>query len=198
MTLFDTADIYGFGGPDFGTSLVARVLGRGLSGVPFFIAGFVVGSLAWLTVAATGLAALAASFAPVFVAIRYAGAGYLLYLAWKLWRAPVGAVEARPVEGEDGPGRLFLTGLAINLGNPKAIAFFLALLPTAVDLRVLTAPGFAALFVTALVIASGVLAGYALLAARARRLFASPRAVRAANQGSAAVMAGSAVTIVVR
>ncbi|MGH7155417.1 MAG: LysE family translocator, partial [Acetobacteraceae bacterium] len=115
------------------TALVARVLARGAQGSPAFIAGFVVGALIWFTIAATGLAVLAATFASVFVAVRYAGAAYLLYLAWKLWTAP-----ARPFDACAAPadhrGRLFLTGVAINLGNPKVIVFFLALLPTVVEL----------------------------------------------------------------
>jgi threonine/homoserine/homoserine lactone efflux protein len=179
------------------TALVARVLARGTHGAPAFIAGFVAGSLVWFTVAATGLAVLAATFATVFVAIRYAGAAYLLYLAWKLWRAP-----PRPM-GDAAPtpehrGRLFLTGLAINLGNPKVIVFFLVLLPTVVDLRALTPLGFAELVAIVIVIVSAVLGAYTIAAARARRLFTSPRAVRLANRGSATVMAGAAITMVAR
>ena len=69
------------------TALVARILARGPQGAPAFIAGFVGGALTWFLVAVTGLAAIAASFATLFVAIRYAGAAYLLYLAWKFWKA---------------------------------------------------------------------------------------------------------------
>jgi threonine/homoserine/homoserine lactone efflux protein len=179
------------------TALVARVLARGTYGAPAYIGGFVAGSLVWFTIAATGLAVIAASFATVFIAIRYAGAAYLLYLAWKLWNAP-----ARPMgEARTTPehrGRLFLAGLAINLGNPKVIVFFLALLPTVVDLRALTPLGFLELAAIVVVIVSGVLGAYTLAAARARRLFTSPRAVRIANRGSATIMAGAAVTMVTR
>jgi threonine/homoserine/homoserine lactone efflux protein len=96
----------------------------------------------------------------------------------------------------DNRSRLFLAGLAINLGNPKVIVFFLALLPTVIDLRALTPFGFAELASIVAIIASSVLTAYALAAGRARRLFTSPRAVRAVNRGSSAVMAGAAVTIV--
>jgi threonine/homoserine/homoserine lactone efflux protein len=179
------------------TALVARVLGRGTDGAPAFIAGFVAGALAWFTIAATGLAVLASSFATVFVAIRYTGAAYLLYLAWKLWTAPPRPLDLSQVSREH-RGRLFLTGVAINLGNPKVIVFFLALLPTVVDLATLTPLGFFELGLIVAVIASGVLTAYALAAARARRLFTSPRSIRLMNRGSGAVMAGAAVTIVAR
>ena len=179
------------------TALVARVLARGTHGVAAFIAGFVVASLLWFTIAATGLAVLASTFASVFIAIRYAAAAYLLYLASKLWTAVPRAIEATASVPED-RGRLFLTGLAINLGNPKVIVFFLALLPTVVDLGKLTVLGFTELALIIVVIVSGVLTAYALAAARARRLMTSPRTVRLVNRGSGAIMAGAAVTIAVR
>jgi threonine/homoserine/homoserine lactone efflux protein len=179
------------------TALVARVLARGTQGVPAFIAGCVIASLMWFIIAATGLALLAASFATVFVAVRYAGAAYLLYLAWKLWSAPVRPFKDEPVP-PDHRGRLFLTGIAINLGNPKVIVFFLALLPTVVEVGTLSPLGFVELALIIVAIASSVLTAYALAAARARRLFVSPQAVRLLNRGSGVVMAGAAVTIATR
>jgi len=179
------------------TALVARVLARGTHGAAAFIAGFVVGSLTWFAIAATGLAVLASTFASVFIAIRYAGAAYLLYLAWKLWNAPARPLDA-PASSPENRWRLFLTGVAINLGNPKVIVFFLALLPTVVDLGSLTPLGFAELALIIAAVASGVLTSYALAAARARRLFTSPRALRLVNRGSGAIMAGTAITIATR
>jgi threonine/homoserine/homoserine lactone efflux protein len=179
------------------TALLARVLARGPNGSPAFIAGFVFAALIWLTIAATGLAALASAFASLFLAIRYGGAAYLLYLAWKLWNAPVkptAAVDTSP----NGRWRLFLVGMAINLGNPKVIVFFLALLPTVVDLHSLTLLGFVELAALVALIASTVLGVYATAAARARRLFTSPRALRFMNRGSGVAMAGAAASIAVR
>ena len=60
----------------------------GSAGVAPFIAGYVVGDMIWLVVAGTGLAALANAFAGAFTAIKYAGAAYLLYLAWRTATAP--------------------------------------------------------------------------------------------------------------
>jgi threonine/homoserine/homoserine lactone efflux protein len=179
------------------TALVARVLARGTHGTPAFIAGFAAGSLAWFTVAATGLAALASAFGGLFIAVRYAGAAYLLYLAWKLWNAPPRPVITQTVT-PDGRWRLFLAGLAINLGNPKAIVFFLALLPTVVDLNALTPLGFAELAIAMATIVSAVFAAYTAAAARARRLFTSPRAISLVNRGSGLVMAGAAAAVAAR
>lgn len=179
------------------TALVARVLVRGPNGAGAFIAGFVCGALAWFTIAATGLAAIAAAFAGLFVVIRYVGAAYLLYLAWRLWNAPARPVSTTDASPESG-WRLFLAGLAINLGNPKVIIFFLALLPTVVDLGAVTLLGFAELAGLIVLIATSVLTAYAIAAARARRLFTSARAVRLINRGSGIAMAGAAATVAAR
>ncbi len=85
------------------------VLASGPQGAPAYAAGVIVGSLTWFSVAATGLAAIAAAFAPLFVAIRYAGAAYLLYLAWKFWTASARAMETADAS-PDGAWRSFLTG----------------------------------------------------------------------------------------
>jgi threonine/homoserine/homoserine lactone efflux protein len=179
------------------TALIARVLTRGTRGAPAYVAGFAAGSLLWFTVAATGLAALASAFGTLFIVIRYAGAAYLLFLAWKLWAAPPRSAEAIDAS-PDGYWRLFLAGLAINLGNPKAIVFFLALLPTVVDLNALTPVGFAELASLVAVILVGVFTAYAIAAERARRLFSSPRAIRFLNRGSSVAVAGTAAAMVAR
>jgi threonine/homoserine/homoserine lactone efflux protein len=93
---------------------------------------------------------------------------------------------------------MFLAGLAVNTGNPKNIVFFLALLPTVVDVGTLTPLGFFELAMIITVIAFSVLIAYAFAAARARRLFTAPGAVRLLNRSSGAVMAGAAVTIAAR
>jgi threonine/homoserine/homoserine lactone efflux protein len=180
------------------TAVVARVLARGTRGAPAFIAGSTVGSFVWFMIAATGLAVLAATFATAFLAIRYGAVAYLLYLAWKFWTDPAEPVGIETDATPDGAGRLFLAGMAINLGNPKNIVFFLALLPTVVDLDRLTVLGFAELGVVIVAICSGVLGAYAVAAGRARRLFTSKRAVRMMNRGSAAIMAGTAAAVAAR
>ncbi|HEY5828575.1 MAG TPA: LysE family translocator [Hyphomicrobiaceae bacterium] len=179
------------------TALVARVLTRGTHGAPAYIAGFVTGSLLWFTVAAAGLAALASAFGALFTVIRYAGAIYLVYLAWKFWTAPARPFNAADTSPE-GRWPLFLAGAAINLGNPKAVVFFLALLPTILDLDTLTAVGFAELSAIVAVIVSAVFSAYAVAAERARRLFSSPRAVRLLNRGSAMALAGTAAAVATR
>ncbi len=178
-------------------AVIARALAAGMRGSPAFIAGFVVGDLIWFTCAATGLALIAKSYAPLFLFIKYAGCAYLLYLAWKMWTAPAEAVDADGPK-DDAPLRLFLGSLALTMGNPKVMVFFLAILPTVVDLESLTVLGFVELAALIVVIISAVLMGYALLAARARRFIRSPKAIQRVNRVSGTALAAAAVAVATR
>lgn len=178
-------------------ALVARVLARGTRGVPAFIAGFLVGDLFWFSIAATGFALLAQSFAALFIGIRYLGAAYLAYLSWRAWTAPVEPISGEPVQGESGL-RLFLGGLAVTLGNPKVVLFFLALLPTVIDLEHLTPLGMIEIAATIAAVLCTTLTVYAVAAVRVRRLFVSVGARRAVNRGAGTVMAGAAVAVAMR
>jgi threonine/homoserine/homoserine lactone efflux protein len=177
-------------------AFIARVLSRGTHGLPAFIAGFVVGDLIWLTPAATGMAALAETAHTLFMVVKYLGALYLLYLAYRMWTAPARPLDDNIVipEGESA-SRLFAGAVALTLGNPKVMVFFLALLPTVIDLREMTVSAFAHIAGAICIIFSGVLTMYTVAAMRARRLFKNRRAVQWLNRGSGTVMAGAAVAV---
>ena len=91
-----------------------------------------IGEAIWLTCAVFGLAVLAETFHAAFVALKWAGIAYLLFLAWKMWRAPA---HERRASRRRLAVRLFGAGLAVTLGNPKIMVFYLALLPAILDLR---------------------------------------------------------------
>ena len=179
-------------------AVVARVLAKGTSGTPSFVAGIIVGDLLWFGIGAAGLTVLAQTFALLFVAIKYAGAAYLLFMAWKLWTAPVMSMAPGQVEPDNRKGRLFAAGLALTLSNPKAMVFTLAVLPTVVSLDDLSLAGFVEIAGLIVLIVSVVFSAYTLAAARARRLFTSPRSVRRLNRGTGVVMAGAAVAVATR
>lgn len=179
-------------------AVLARSLAHGSRGAPAFIAGFLIGDLTWFIVAATGLAAIAQTAQTAFLIIKYAGAGYLLYLAYKLWFAPVRPLEAAPASCVEKPARLFLGSLAITLGNPKPIVFFLALLPTVIHLETLSLADFLEIAAAMAVILPAVLGTYALAATRARRFFKSARSVRIINRSTGAALASAAVVVATR
>jgi threonine/homoserine/homoserine lactone efflux protein len=179
-------------------AIVARVLGRGARGAIAFSAGVAMGDVVWLSFAIGGLAVLAQTFQQVFVAIKWAGVAYLLYLAWRMWTAPVVAREPSDTLRPERPLALFAAGLAVTMGNPKVMVFYVALLPTIVDLTRVDALGWAELAAVTLGVLTVVFGAWITLAARARRLFASPRALRRMHRGSAAAMIGAAAWVATR
>jgi threonine/homoserine/homoserine lactone efflux protein len=179
--------------------IIARSLAHGLKGAPATIAGFVVGDLVWFAIAATGLAALAKTAATLFVFIKWAGVLYLLYLAYKLWTAPAKRME---IAGENDSRqhcwRAFAASLMLTLANPKTILFFLALLPTVIDMASMNLVRFLEISAAMVFVLPAVLGAYALLAAKARQLFTTPSAVRRLNRSSGVAMAGAAVVVATR
>lgn len=178
-------------------AIVGRALGAGFRPTLPMMAGLIVGDLAYLSAAALGLGVIAASFGTVFIVIRWLGAAYLVYLAIRLWTAKPehGVVAARP---GGGAVSTFLAGLAVTLGNPKVILFYLAILPTIVDLGGLTALAFAEMSAVVIVDLVVVIGAYAALAARARRMFESAAARRRLNRVAGASMMGAAAAIAAR
>ena len=178
-------------------ALVARVLSRGARDVLPFLAAMWIGEGIWLTCAVLGLAAIAETFHAAFVAIKWLGVAYLLYLAWKMWFAPVEAGDGALPEARSG-ARLFFAGLTVTLGNPKIMMFYVALLPAIIDLGAVTLVGWAELVVTMFVVLVAIDLAWVFRASRARLFLKSPRAVRIANRLSAGTMAGAAAAIATR
>jgi threonine/homoserine/homoserine lactone efflux protein len=169
-----------------------------MRGAPAFIAGFVVGDLTWFTLAATGLAMLAQTAYTVFLVVKYAGAAYLMYLAYRLWTSPAKPMEVSRGDDRERPLQLFMGSLALTLGNPKTMIFFLAVLPTVVELKGLSVMGFFEIAVVILLCVPSVLGSYALGASRARRFFRRPETVRLVQRGTGVAMATAAVAVATR
>ncbi|SMO72299.1 LysE family translocator [Paracoccus laeviglucosivorans] len=94
------------------------------------LAGFGVGmgSLVHVILATVGLGALVAAHPGALLAIKYAGAAYLLFLAWKSWNA--GQIDARArARAARSPWNIIRRGALSNLLNPKPVLFLLAFLP---------------------------------------------------------------------
>ncbi|WID94451.1 LysE family translocator [Bosea vestrisii] len=178
-------------------AIVARSLSTGFPRAVPFVLGIAAGDLVWLAFSALGLSVLMQSFHGLFLVIKYAGCAYLIYLAWKLWTAPVKSLENQPAMRGEGV-RLFLGGVALTLGNPKVMVFFVSILPLIVDLQAITPLAFVEVAVLTMLIINTTLLGYAFAADRARRLVASPKTMRRINRVTGGVMAGAAAAIAAR
>jgi threonine/homoserine/homoserine lactone efflux protein len=129
--------------------------------------------------------------------VKWLGVAYLVYLAWKMWTAPV-AVREGILPDKDGPVKLFAAGMAVTLGNPKIMMFYMALLPTIIDLGSVTLAGWFELTIIMALVLMAVDVAWMVAAAQARRLLKSARAMKFANRVSAATMAGAAAAIAAR
>jgi threonine/homoserine/homoserine lactone efflux protein len=153
--------------------------------------GVVSGQAIWALAASAGVAALLVASEPAFVALKLAGAAYLIYLGAQ---ALLAAVRRRPepahlTRGASGDHEL-RQGLLSNLGNPKMAVFFSSLLPQFGDsFPVLLGLGllFCALTLT-------WLSAYAFAVARAGDVLQRPRARRTID----AVMGTALVTLGLR
>ena len=180
------------------TALVARALGSGFRSALAMSLGLILGDLTYLTAVVLGLALLAKTFALAFLVIKWFGVAYLAFLAWTFWTGGITpeTIEAR--KGRTGFVPNFLGGLALTLGNPKTMIFYLAVTPTIVDLDTLTLADYGILAVITVLVLLVVLVPYLALAAKARWFLRSPRALKLLNRTAATFMAGAALAIAAR
>jgi threonine/homoserine/homoserine lactone efflux protein len=178
-------------------ALVARVLTNGFRDILPFLAAMWIGEALWLGCAVAGLAAIARSLGWIFVVLKFLGVAYLLFLACKMWFAPTHVPDGELPQGQS-RWRMFAAGLTVTLGNPKIMVFYVALLPTIVNLEKVGTAAWLELTATMFIVLMAVDLAWALFAVRARRLLRSPRAVKIANRTSATMMAGAAAAIAAR
>jgi len=176
-------------------AIIARVLGSGFRSSFPAVAGTIVGDWMLMTLSALGLAVVARAMGGLFLVVKLAGAAYLIYLAYKHWTAKVDLENeiVATATARDG----FLSQLFLTVGNPKAIAFFVALLPTVVDLHALRLPGYLQLASVTVLMIPSVLLTYAALASRFSGLATSARARLTINRTAAVVLAGAGVGVAV-
>ena len=175
-------------------AIVASALGSGFRSTIPATLGILAGDLILMTLSAFGLALVATAMGKFFMIVKFAGALYLMYLGYRYWTAKV-SPDDTVVTTSARQG--FVSYLAITLGNPKAIAFFVTLLPVAVDPHQLNAIGYLQLVATTLVLIPAIIMGYAAAASRMKHLVASVKARRRINKGAGAIMASAGLAIMV-
>lgn len=111
------------------TALMTRTISGGVASGFMMLVGLIVGDLIYLSLAIFGVALVAKYFGSLFIVINWASAIYLAVLAWQFWH-----YQSKPLDITQKTSRraLFsagLSGLTITLGNPKTIAFYLAIVP---------------------------------------------------------------------
>ncbi len=115
--------------------LVSRTITQGRRAGLVSLAGVVLGFVVYIFATAAGIAAVFAAVPQLYLALKLAGAAYLLYLAWQAVRPGGTSVFAPEPLPPDSAGRLFTMGLVTNLLNPKIAIMYVALIPQFVDIE---------------------------------------------------------------
>ncbi|MBL0371579.1 LysE family translocator [Rhizobium sp. KVB221] len=178
-------------------ALVARALGAGFVESFAMAVGLMIGDAVFLTAVVLGLSVVAQTFGTAFMVIKYAGVLYLAWMAYKIWTAGIMRTDI-----EAGPKRSvlhsFASGLFVTLGNPKPMLFYVALVPTLVNIETLTLTDYFTLLAATFTILLVVTVPYIALAARARELLRQPKALKYLNRLAASFLAGTAGYIAIR
>ncbi|NJM82034.1 MAG: LysE family translocator [Tabrizicola sp.] len=176
-------------------ALTARTLSGGLSGAWPLAVGVALGDLFWPLAAIFGLSWILSLYGGFLDVLRWVAAATFLGMGVLLLRKPATAPSADGRMTRPGIWPGFLVGVAAVLGNPKAILFYMGVLPGFFDLSKVTGADIGAiLIVSALVPMLGNL-GLALFLDRARRLLSSPESLRGLNLASGLMLIGVACVI---
>ena len=163
------------------------------------IVGLQIGLASILLVAGAGVGALLLASTTAFMVVKVLGAGYLIWLGVKQWRAPVDGAASDAAAPSEPAGlsvrQRVLRGALTNATNPKGIVFMVAVLPQFIDPNKPLALQLAILLVTTLAVDSVVMHGYAFLASRLRALMQSVRARRAQNRMFGGVLMGMGASL---
>ncbi|MDW6094690.1 LysE family translocator [Vibrio rhizosphaerae] len=159
------------------TALVARsVSGGAITGFTM-LAGLILGDLIYLSFAVFGLAVIAHHFSTLFTLISWASSLYLAWLAWQFITCKPESIQIDQKVSRRALTSAWLSGFTITLGNPKTIAFYLAILPLVITLDTVSIQTWGLLLVPltiAVLIAVGSI--FILGALKVRRFLASQNA----------------------
>lgn len=179
-------------------ALIARAATGGVAAAVPLAAGVAVGDVLWPLIAMLGVGVMATVWSGFLVALRLVGAAILIWMGIDLIRKSQ-AAAARAAAGGVPERRLagFTAGLTIIAGNPKAILFYLGILPGFFDFRTLTVADIVVICAVSAAIPFVCNLAWAALFARARRWLADPIAMRWTHVGAGAalVLVGVAIAL---
>ncbi|MCK4709192.1 MAG: LysE family translocator [Gammaproteobacteria bacterium] len=176
-------------------ALLARAMTQGAMSCFSLSLGMAISDIIYLILACFGLAVIAENWGGVFTVIRIIGAIYLVYLGWKMWRDRSHLTSESQTTAKQTEVMSFIQGFLISASNPKVILFYIAFLPTFMDLTTLSNKDIA---VAALLCLVGLMIGLmaiAFSASWARGYFRSERAMTGLNRVAGSIMMSAGVFI---
>lgn len=169
-------------------ALTARALSGGFRSAWPLALGVVVGDALWPLLAILGVSWIVSVFDGFMIFLRFLGAGMFLFMGILLIRNADRSIAADSRLTRPGMWAGFAAGVAVILGNPKAILFYMGVLPGFFDITKVTAQDMAAIvFISMIVPLVGNLC-FALFIDRMRRLMTSGAALKRTNRIAGALM----------
>ena len=156
------------------------------------VAGTALGDATCLIAAMFGMAAVLAASENAFLALKFAGAAYLVFLGLRLWRTPVAATP-ETAQPRRSPLRTFLHAYLTTVFNPKSILFFMVFVPQFMDAHAPLEPQLAMMLASVVLCGALIDGNYSLFAARLRPFIRTPRAQRAVNRTTGGLLVGEGV-----
>jgi threonine/homoserine/homoserine lactone efflux protein len=175
--------------------VVSYALGQGWRTALPMAVGVALGDFTAMTLSMLGIGALLAASATVFTILKVIGAGYLIYLGIKLFRAG-GALRAEPHTDASSAVRMAAHAWLVTALNPKSITFFVAFLPQFLDRHADFLHQMLVFEGTFLALAFANALGYAAAAARARAIVRNERAIRIFNRTGGTLLVGAGIATV--
>jgi threonine/homoserine/homoserine lactone efflux protein len=177
--------------------VISYALGHGRRTALATVTGVTLGDFTAMTASLAGLGALLATSATLFTILKLIGAGYLMFLGIKLWRAPVvtGPMGDNDNLPEEKPLKILAHAYVVTALNPKSIIFFIAFVPQFLDLNQPFLPQTLILEATFLCLAALNALCYVLLADMARGFIRKASVQKMVNRtGGTLLIAAGAVT----
>jgi len=179
-------------------ALLARALSSGAMSCLPMTFGMAISDIIYLILATMGLATIAENYTVLFTIIRFTGAFYLLYLGWKMWTTEVNAQIEKAQSKTKSWLSGFIQGFLISASNPKVILFYVAFLPTFIDLSTLTQQDIILVsFITLFSLMSGLML-VSIAASRVRQYLKSQKAMKRLNQTAGSIMIGAGLFLAYR
>jgi len=181
------------------TALVARSVSGGLMTGFTMLAGLILGDLIYLSIAVFGLAVIAHNYTSIFTLINWAASLYLCVLAWQFWCHQPQAININQKATKRELASAWFSGLTITLGNPKTIAFYMAILPLVISLDNVSLQMWGGMLVPLTVFVLLCIGAVFILAAlRIRHLLTSENAQRRLFRSAGFIMMLAAAGMVIK
>ena len=181
--------------------IVAQSISNGFRRSYWAIAGIALANAIYFALSATGVAALIVASSTLFSIIKWVGVAYLFYLGISAIRSKASALTVTSDPGEAVSGlRAFWQAVVVELSNPKALLYFVALLPQFIDPSKPVGMQMLVFGVTTVALDAAAYSIYAWLGSKTQRFTANARFVKASNRtaGGLLMVAGAMMATVKR